>query len=815
MVENVLLHLLHGHGLALLEDNAGHDLLAVLLVGHTDDLNVPHLGMGVDELLDLLGVDVLTAADDHVLEAARDEVVSVGTAAGQVARVEPAVGVDGLGGGLGHLVVALHDVVAAGHELAVDPVGAIQTRLGVDDLALHVGKGRADRLGSYLQAIVVAGHGTAGGGLGLTVDRYDLPHIHDLGSCGLLHEVGGAVGTRHDTDPHVGEVGLGEVLMLHHGDKHGGHTVEGGDVLVVDAGQSGLGGEVGQGVHGGSVGHGGGHGQHHAEAMEHGHLDHHAVGGGQLHVVADVLTVVDHVVVGQHNALGEARGTRGVLHVADVVLVNGGGHAPDLLHGDLHRASHGLMPLHTTLLTVAHGDDVAEEGETAGVEGRAGAEGLQLGAKLGHDTTVMAVLGPLGHDEGMGIRLAEQVLHLVDLVGGIDGDQHRAQLDGGPEGDVPLGDVGGPDRHVGACLNAHGNESAGEGVHVIAELGIGAGVVQGGVLEGVLVGELLHHAIQHLGEGEVNELILFPDVLTRVSTVEVQGAALLGGIVELLHEAHELGKDDLHIVQLLAPAGIPDQRDVAVVVDGAESQHDLGDGKLTLARQAELQAVLDPAGVAEVDVTDVSAQVLDDLLGGLTASEVGGRQLPQCAEAVAGEAIQEIAEGHRLAEQTRGLHEETHPACLGLGKDTGDQGGHVLDGGLHLSLGSGGGAETDVGDMEAARHVHAMQDLGLGLGGSRGVGGINEAIDAGDGQLLLVETAEGGGGGVIVERAVTAHEHGAVDVVDLHAGIAQRGGHVAELIEGMIVPPFGGKREFHGNFLLSERFRRTARRRSC
>ena len=108
-----------------------------------------------------------------------------------------------------------------------------------------------------------------------------------------------------------------------------------------------------------------------------------------------------------------------------------------------------------------------------------------------------------------------------------------------------------------------------------------------------------------------------------------------------------------------------------------------------------------------------------------------------------------------------------------------------------------------------------MQDLGLGLGGAVSIGGVNEAVDAGDSQLLFVETAEGRGGGVVVEGAVTVGEHGAVDVVDLHAGIAQRGGHVAELVEGMIMPPFGGKGQFHGNFLLSERIRRTVQKRSC
>lgn len=60
------LHFLDGHGFAVLEDDAGADLLAVLLVGHADDLHVLYLGVGVDELLDLLGVDVLAAADDHI-----------------------------------------------------------------------------------------------------------------------------------------------------------------------------------------------------------------------------------------------------------------------------------------------------------------------------------------------------------------------------------------------------------------------------------------------------------------------------------------------------------------------------------------------------------------------------------------------------------------------------------------------------------------------------------------------------------------------------------------------------------------------------
>lgn len=43
------------------------DLFTVFLIGHADHLDVVDVGMGVQELLDLARVDVLTTADDHVL----------------------------------------------------------------------------------------------------------------------------------------------------------------------------------------------------------------------------------------------------------------------------------------------------------------------------------------------------------------------------------------------------------------------------------------------------------------------------------------------------------------------------------------------------------------------------------------------------------------------------------------------------------------------------------------------------------------------------------------------------------------------------
>ena len=80
-----LAHLFLGGFLALHQDDAGHGLFAVLLVGHADDLAVAHLRMGDHEVFDFLGVNVLATADDHVLDAAGHAEVAVLVAHHEVA----------------------------------------------------------------------------------------------------------------------------------------------------------------------------------------------------------------------------------------------------------------------------------------------------------------------------------------------------------------------------------------------------------------------------------------------------------------------------------------------------------------------------------------------------------------------------------------------------------------------------------------------------------------------------------------------------------------------------------------------------------
>jgi hypothetical protein len=74
--------------------------------------------MAQQVLLDLARVDVLAAADQHVLDPADDVRVALGIDRRQVAGVHPAGGVDRLARARLVLPVAAHDRVAARAELA-------------------------------------------------------------------------------------------------------------------------------------------------------------------------------------------------------------------------------------------------------------------------------------------------------------------------------------------------------------------------------------------------------------------------------------------------------------------------------------------------------------------------------------------------------------------------------------------------------------------------------------------------------------------------------------------------------------------------
>src|SRR5215471_19679331 len=74
--------------------------------------------MSEQHVLYLSRIDVLAAADDHVLDPALDAQAAIGVHGGQITGVVPAIGVDRLGRELRGVMVTAHDQVTACAKLA-------------------------------------------------------------------------------------------------------------------------------------------------------------------------------------------------------------------------------------------------------------------------------------------------------------------------------------------------------------------------------------------------------------------------------------------------------------------------------------------------------------------------------------------------------------------------------------------------------------------------------------------------------------------------------------------------------------------------
>ena len=137
---------LHGVGELCVGEAVAHDLVGVgVAQGHQVaaplyDQALVDVGHVAELCLDFLGVDVLAVGGEyHGLVSAPDVDCAVGGGAepSHVAGVEPSVGVEGCGGGLGVLVVALHHVETAHDDFALGvAVAQGQGRIG-HDACLH------------------------------------------------------------------------------------------------------------------------------------------------------------------------------------------------------------------------------------------------------------------------------------------------------------------------------------------------------------------------------------------------------------------------------------------------------------------------------------------------------------------------------------------------------------------------------------------------------------------------------------------------------------------------------------------------------
>ena len=177
-------------------------------------VNVRVLG---NDLVQLTGEDLHTADADHVLETVDDKEETVLVHGGDVAGMHVAVA-DGVGRLLGFVMVASHDLRAAGAQLArLSQLGNLAGGR-VNQLDIGIRKRQAhgadflfaqEGLGCYQRA-----------GLGHAVDLDQLVVSHDL--IELLDQLGREGRCTADVELDEGEVHLLEVLVLHHLHEEGG-----------------------------------------------------------------------------------------------------------------------------------------------------------------------------------------------------------------------------------------------------------------------------------------------------------------------------------------------------------------------------------------------------------------------------------------------------------------------------------------------------------------------------------------------------------------------------------------------------------------
>src|SRR4029453_2225529 len=161
------------------------DLLAVLLIGNANHLDVLNLRVAVEKLLDPGRIDVLPAPNHHVFDAPDDVAVALGIERREVAGVHPARLVYGLGRTRWIVPVSEHHRVPARAELAW-AARRHDLSLLVDDLHLDVRVNASDRGDAPLEGILRRRLEAHRARFGHAVADRHLLHVH-LGNDALHH----------------------------------------------------------------------------------------------------------------------------------------------------------------------------------------------------------------------------------------------------------------------------------------------------------------------------------------------------------------------------------------------------------------------------------------------------------------------------------------------------------------------------------------------------------------------------------------------------------------------------------------------------
>ena len=299
------------------DDERGR-LFAVLFRRATHDGYIFDARHRAEKILDFLGRDVLSTANDEVFESTGDVVVTLFVHAPDVAGMEPAVFIDAGGSLFGHIVVPDHIVVATAAYFAVCPQRCEVARFRVYDGNFDAGESLSDGLAFTLDGrLEVSGHSHNGTCFGKPVRICDFLHEHL--TLGLLHPVNGACRSRHDSGPERTQVESFEKRMVKNCDIHRRYAVCCGAFLLFYRCQHLHWIKLLKKDHCGSVIDATHYAKNAAEAMEEWHGNAYAVAAGEILACSDPEAIVGDAAMGELHAFRETGSAGRILHIDNIV----------------------------------------------------------------------------------------------------------------------------------------------------------------------------------------------------------------------------------------------------------------------------------------------------------------------------------------------------------------------------------------------------------------------------------------------------------------------------------------------------------------
>ncbi|EYT83418.1 hypothetical protein CF54_07490, partial [Streptomyces sp. Tu 6176] len=459
---------------AAAQDDVGAAAFAEVVVGDGDDGDVVDRRVAEDDVLDLLGGDLLAAAVDLVLAASFDDEVAAAGEPDEVAGAVEAVRGEGARVVLGGPPVAADGVGAAGEQVSGLAGGDVAVGV-VHDADLVV---RADgpALGGDDGLLVVVQPGVVDQSFG---------HAEDLlqgAAEGGPDAAGGGLaelGAAHQQHPQAAEVvrGRGRRLGPHQGERRDEPGV--GDAFAFDQRERGV--RVGARAEHDPAARGQG-------AERTGRAEREVVRGGQGDEVDALLVDGADLVGGAHRVQVVVVGARDEFGYA-------GAAAGELEEGEV--AGRGLV------VRDGFAGHPGQRGVLSGVaDDEHVPQGRGVGADPGGQVAVVVALVDVGDDVGDGLAEHAEVGDLGVAVGGQREDGQGADPEEREEHLEELGDVGQLEHDAVAAADPGGEQSGGRPVGAAVEFGVGpAASGAGRVDDGGAVGVAGGAGAQHLPEG--------------------------------------------------------------------------------------------------------------------------------------------------------------------------------------------------------------------------------------------------------------------------------------------------------------------------